>query len=232
MASGTKEIHFEAHIEDYLTQNVKEYHSVSPNLYDRDLCVIPSEIIAFVKDTQPKQYEALEKQYGAQVDAKIVENVSKNISKNKTLDVLRNGIKDRGQKLDLAYFKPAHNKTPEHEEAYAKNRLAIVRQLKYSNRNANEIDIVLFINGIPVVAAELKNTLTNQRHHNAIKQYMQDRDPKGEPFLEFKRCLVHFAVGTEKVFMATELKGKSTYFLPFNTGLVNTNPNGFAVAYL
>src|SRR5690606_6281672 len=160
---------------------------------------------------------------------KIVENVSKNISKNKTLDVLRNGIKDRGQKLDLAYFKPAHNKTPEHEKAYAKNRLAIIRQLKYSNRNANEIDIVLFINGIPVVTAELKNTLTNQRHLNAIKQYMQDRDPKGEPFLEFKRCLVHFAVGTEKVFMATELKGKSTYFLPFNTGLVNTNPNGFAV---
>jgi type I restriction enzyme R subunit len=197
-----------------------------------DLCVIPNEIIAFVKDTQPKQYEALQKQYGAQVDAKIVENVAKNISKNKTLDVLRNGIKDRGEKLELAYFKPAHNKTPEHEVAYAKNRLAIVRQLKYSNRNNNSIDMVLFINGIPVVTAELKNTLTNQRHHNAIKQYMQDRDPKGEPFLEFKRCLVHFAVGTEKVFMTTELKGKSTYFLPFNTGLINENPHGFAVAYL
>ena len=232
MASGTKEIHFEEHIENYLVNTVQEYHSVSPNLYDKDLCVIPSEIIEFVKDTQPKQYEALQKQYGTQVDVKIVENVSKNIAKNKTLDVLRNGIKDRGQKLDLAYFKPAHNKTPEHEQLYAKNRLVIVRQLKYSNRNNNEIDLVLFINGIPVVTAELKNTLTSQRHHNAIKQYMQDRDPKGEPFLEFKRCLVHFAVGTEKVFMSTQLKGKSTYFLPFNTGLVNENPNGFAVSYL
>lgn len=232
MASGTKEIHFEEHIENYLVDSVKEYHRVSPSLYDKDLCVIPSEIVAFVKDTQPKKYAELAKQYGALVDDKIVENVAKNITKNKTLDILRGGVKDRGQKLDLAYFKPANNKTPEHEMVYAQNRLSIVRQLKYSNRNNNEIDIALFINGIPVVTAELKNTLTNQRHHNAIKQYMQDRDPKGEPFLEFKRCLVHFAVGTEKVFMTTELKGKSTYFLPFNKGLVNENPNGFAVAYL
>lgn len=232
MASGTKEIHFEAHIENYLVNKVKEYHSVSPNFYDKDLCVIPSEIIAFVKDTQPKKYAELAKQYGALVDAKIVENVAKNITKNKTLEVLRKGIKDRGQKLDLAYFKPAHNKTPEHEIAFAKNRLAIVRQFKYSKRSNNEIDIVIFINGIPVVTLELKNALTGQNHHNAIKQFMQDRDPKGESFLEFKRCLVHFAVGTEKVFMATELKGKSTYFLPFNTGLTNHSDTGFSVEYL
>ncbi|MFC4691271.1 type I restriction endonuclease subunit R [Dokdonia genika] len=232
MATGTKEIHFEEHIENYLVQTVQEYRSVSPQLYDKDLCVIPSEIIAFVKDTQPKKYEELKKQYGTQVDEKIVVNVAKNITKNKTLEVLRNGVKDRGQRLELAYFKPGHNKTPEHEVAYAKNRLSIARQLKYSNRNNNEIDIVLFINGIPVVTAELKNALTGQNHHNAIKQFMQDRDPKGEPFLEFKRCLVHFAVGTEKVFMATELKGKSTYFLPFNTGLENHSDTGFAVEYL
>ena len=91
-------------------------------------------------------------------------------------------LKDSGEKLDLAYFKPANNKTPEHEIAYAKNRLAIVRQLQYSKRNNNEIDIVLFINGIPVLRLNLKMHLTGQNHHNAIKQYMQDRDPKGEPF--------------------------------------------------
>ncbi len=232
MATGTKEVHFEEHIEKYLVQTVQEYHSVSPQLYNKDLCVIPSEIIAFIKTTQPKKYDELSKQYGTAVDEKIVANVAKNITKNKTLEVLRNGVKDRGQRLELAYFKPAHNKTPEHEVAYAKNRLSIVRQLKYSSRNNNEIDIVLFINGIPVVTAELKNALTGQNHHNAIKQFMQDRDPKGEPFLEFKRCLVHFAVGTEKVFMATELKGKSTYFLPFNTGLENHSDTGFAVEYL
>ena len=232
MATGTKEIHFEEHIETYLTENVKEYKSIAPAMYDKELCVIPTEIIGFIKDTQPKAYKELEKQYGVQTDAKIVATVAKNITKSKTLDVLRNGIKDRGQKIYLSYFKPTNNKTPEHEEAYSKNSLALVRQLQYSTRNKNEIDIVLFINGIPVVTLELKNALTRQNHHNAIKQYMQDRDPKGEPFLEFKRCLVHFAVGTEKVFMSTELKGKSTYFLPFNKGMVNENPNGFAVSYL
>lgn len=231
MASGTKEVHFEEHIEKYLVGQDK-YIPVSPSEYDKELCLVPSEIIAFVKDTQPKQYDALLEQYGAATDIKIVENVAKNINKKKTLEVIRNGIKDRGQNIALVYFKPSHNKTPEHEVNYAKNRLSIIRQLKYSKRNNNEIDLVLFINGIPVVTVELKNALTGQNHHNAIKQYIQDRNPKGEPFLEFKRCLVHFAVGTEKVFMATELKGKGTFFLPFNQGLVNYNPDGFAVAYL
>ena len=237
MADGTSEKDFEAHIEKYLTSKVEdggvyEYQSISPKEYDKDLCLIPSEVIAFVKDTQPKQYAVLKKQYGAAIDTKIVENVAKNINKNKTLDVLRNGIKDRGQKLQLAYFKPANNKTPEHEEFYKKNRLNLVRQFQYSKKNAKEIDIVLFVNGIPIVSVELKNALTGQNHYNAIKQYMQDRDPKGEPFLDFKRCLVHFAVGTEKVFMTTRLMGKSTYFLPFNRGLVNRNSLGFAVSYM
>lgn len=237
MATGTKEIHFEEHIEHYLTAKpenggVNEYTSLPPTAYDKTLCLIPSELIAFIKDTQPKAYEALEKQYGAQTDQKIVENIARNLRQHKTLNVLREGIKDRGQRIQLCYFKPAHNKTPEHETWYAKNRLSLVRQLQYSTRNNNEIDLVFFVNGIPVSTAELKNALTGQNHHNAIKQYMQDRNPKGEPFLEFKRCLVHFAVGTEKVFMTTELKGKSTFFLPFNTGLENHNPDGFATAYL
>ena len=103
-------------------------------------------------------------------------------------------------------------KTPEHLEAYKKNRFTIIRQLKYSNKNENSIDVVLFVNGLPVVTIELKNALTGQYLHDAIKQYILDRDPK-EPLLEFKRCLVHFAVSTEKVSMCTELKGKSTFFL-------------------
>ncbi|MCT4588810.1 MAG: type I restriction endonuclease [Carboxylicivirga sp.] len=232
MATGTSEIHFEEHIENYLVNEVKEYHVVSPEEYNKDLCVIPSEIIAFVKDTQLEKYKALQEQYGADVDMQIVSNVARNLSKNKTLHVLHNKVKDRGQALDMVYFQPANDKTPEHEAWYKKNRLAIVRQLQYSNRNTNEIDIVLFINGIPVLTMELKNALTGQNHHNAIKQYIKDRNPKGEAFLEFKRCLVHFAVGTEKVFMTTQLKGDSTFFLPFNKGLENKNDNGFATSYL
>ena len=234
MATGTSEIHFEAHIENYLVNQVGEYHVVSPTEYDRELCVIPSEIIAFVKESQPEKYKALQEQYGAGVDSQIVNNVARNLNKheNKTLHLFHHKVKDRGQALDMIYYKPANNKTPEHEVWYNKNRLAIVRQLRYSTKNANSIDIVLFINGIPVVTMELKNALTGQNHHNAIKQYVKDRNPKGEPLLEFKRCLVHFAVGTEKVFMTTELKGKSTFFLPFNKHLVNENPYGFATAYL
>ncbi len=236
MAQGTKEIHFEEHIEQYLTSRanggVNEYRSITADLYNKDLCVIPAEVIAFIKDTQPKAYKALAEQYGKNVDVKIVENVSRQLQSKKTLEVLRHGFKDRGERLYLAYFKPANNKTPEHEKWYAKNRMALVRQLKYSNRNNNSIDLVLFINGIPVVTAELKNALTDQYHHNAIKQYIQDRNPKGEPFLEFKRCLVHFAVGTEKVFMTTQLKGKGTFFLPFNQGLENKSTTGFAVSYI
>ncbi|MBI9061961.1 MAG: type I restriction endonuclease subunit R [Marinilabiliaceae bacterium] len=231
MATGTKEIHFEAHIEDYLV-NQDHYSSIAPSAYDKDLCLIPSEVIGFIQDTQLEKYNKLKEQYGNEVDDRIVQNVARNLNKNKTLHVLRHKLKDRGQGLDLVYFQPANNKTPEHEQWYAQNRLSVVRQLRYSNKNNNEIDIVLFINGIPVVTIELKNALTGQNHHNAIKQYMQDRDPKGEPFLEFARCLVHFAVGTEKVFMNTQLKGKSTFFLPFNKNLENENKDGFATAYL
>jgi type I restriction enzyme R subunit len=231
MAEGFKEIHFEQHIEDFLVNN-DHYHSVSPQEYDRELCLIPSEVIAFIKDTQPEKYNKLKEQYGENIDHHIVQNVARNLNQNKTLHVLRNKLKDRGQGIDLVYFQPANNKTPEHEVWYAKNRLSIVRQLKYSGKNNNEIDIVLFINGIPVVTIELKNALTGQNHHNAITQYMKDRNPKGEPFLEFKRCLVHFAVGTEKVFMTTQLKGNSTFFLPFNQDLENSNGNGYATTYL
>lgn len=185
MSRGTKEIHFEEHIVQWLTVH-DHYTFLDQSGYNKELCLIPNEVIIFIKNTQPKTYKALSKEYGAQVDAKIVENVARNIQRNKTLEVLREGFKDRGQRIYLCYFKPAHNKTPEHELWYAQNRLSVVRQLQYSKRNNNSIDVVFFVNGIPVVTAELKNALTGQNHHNAIKQYIQDRDPKGEPLLEFK----------------------------------------------
>ena len=235
MAEGTKEKHFEEHIVKYLTKIAQpefpEYTVKDTCCYDKDLCLIPEDIIAFIKDTQPEKHKALQLQYGEKTDTKIVEHVAHNLNKYKTLHVLREKLKDSGQHLNLVFFKPSHGKTPEHQEWYAKNRLTIIRQLKYSKRNENAIDIVLFINGIPVITIELKNALTGQYLHDAIKQYIKDRDPR-EPLLEFKRCLVHFAVSTEKVSMCTELKGKSTFFLPFNKALVNENPDGFATSYL
>lgn len=235
MSEGTKEMHFEEHIVKYLTKYAQpefpEYTEKDPSCYDKDLCLIPEDVIGFIKDTQPEKYNELTKQYGSSTDDKIVERVAENLNKYKTLHVFREKVKDRGQTLDLVYFKPVHNKTPEHSEWYKKNRLTIVRQLRYSKKNQNAIDIVLFINGIPVITIELKNALTGQYLHHAIKQYIEDRDPK-EKLLEFKRCLVHFAVSTEKVSMCTELKGKSTFFLPFNKALINTQKDDYATAYL
>ena len=236
MAGGTKEIHFEDHIVKYLTTHdnggVNEYTQVDASEYDKQLCIIPSELLQFIKNSQEVAYKKLKEQLGVVTDTKIIERVTKSLKVNKTLATLRSGIKMNGVKLELAFFQPANNKTPEHEHWYKENRLSVVRQLAYSSKNKNEIDLGFFINGIPVATAELKNALTSQNHHNAIKQYMQDRDPKGEPLLEFQRCLVHFAAGTEKVFMTTKLAGKSTYFLPFNKGLQNYNSDGFATAYL
>jgi type I restriction enzyme R subunit len=236
MAGGTKEIHFEDHIVKYLTTHdnggVNEYTQVDASEYDKQLCIIPSELLQFIKNSQEVAYKKVKEQLGVVTDTKIIERVTKSLKVNKTLATFRSGIKMNGVKLELAFFQPANNKTPEHELWYKENRLSVVRQLAYSSKNKNEIDLGFFINGIPVATAELKNALTSQNHHNAIKQYMQDRDPKGEPLLEFQRCLVHFAAGTEKVFMTTKLAGKATYFLPFNKGLQNYNPDGFATAYL
>lgn len=235
MAEGTKEKHFEEHIVKYLSRHITpefaEYGQKDTSSYDKDLCLIPEDIIGFIKDTQKEKYDALTLQYGNNTEKKILENVAAKLNKYKTLRVLRETLDDRGQHINLVYFKPIHSKTPEHQEKFTKNRLTVIRQLKYSKKNENSVDIALFVNGIPVVTMELKNALTGQYLHHAIKQYIEDRDPK-EPLFEFKRCLVHFAVSTEKVSMCTELKGKSTFFLPFNKGLVNENPDGYAVSYL
>lgn len=235
MAEGTKESHFEEHIVKYLTTfaqpEFSEYTEKDNSFYDKDLCLIPQDLFDFINETQADKVANLLFQYGERTHQKILEHVADELKKRKTLDVFREGVKDRGQKFDLIYFKPTHSKTPEHQEYYSKNRLTIIRQLKYSKKNEKSIDIVLFVNGLPVVTIELKNALTGQYLHNAIKQYIEDRDPK-EPLLEFKRCLVHFAVSTEKVSMCTELKGKSTYFLPFNKALVNQDDNDYATSYL
>jgi type I restriction enzyme R subunit len=235
MAEGTKEIHLEEHIVKYLTKMIQpdfwEYTQKDTSCYDKELCIIPEDLIDFLTDTQEDKIVELYKQYASDTHQKIIEHVANEIKKRKTLDVFREGVKDRGQKLNLVYFKPNHSKSPEHATWYRKNRLTIIRQLKYSKKNENSIDIVLFVNGIPVVTMELKNALTGQYLHHAIKQYIEDRDPK-EQLLEFKRCLVHFAVSTEQISMCTELKGKSTYFLPFNKALVNHDDNDYAVSYL
>lgn len=221
---------FEEHIEQHLLE--LDYRKGHPHDYDKDLCLIADEVIAFIKDTQLKEYEKLEKQYGADTDKKLCQRLSNEIHRHGSLHILRKGIKDRGCKFRLAFFKPTSGMNLEHLELYSKNRFTVVRQFIYSKKSSNEIDMVIFLNGLPIITMELKNSLTGQFVNDAVKQYKQDRDPR-EPFFQFKRCLVHFAVGNEKTYMTTRLAGENTYFLPFNKDTENpVNPNGHKTAYL
>ncbi len=225
-----KEQDFEEHIEQHLLTS--GYHKRHPEDYDKDLCLIPDEAIQFIQSTQAKEYEKLQRQYGADTANKLCYRLAQEIRNKGTLHVLRKGIKDRGAMFRLAYYKPASGMNPEHLRLYAQNRFSVVRQLKYSNKSESSLDLVIFLNGLPVITAELKNSLTGQFVEDAIKQYKTDRDPR-EPLFLFKRCLVHFGVGNEKVFMTTRLLGDKTRLLPFNKDTENpVNPNGHKTAYL
>lgn len=221
---------FEDHIEQHLKQS--GYQSLQFSDYNKSLCLIPDEVLLFIQDTQPKVYQKLEQQYGEDTQQKLLNRISKQIELRGVLDVLRKGIKDRGCDLYLTYFKPSSGMNPEHDQLYDQNRFSLIRQLHYSEKNEKSLDMTLFLNGLPLVTMELKNSLTGQVVADAEKQYRTDRDPR-EPLFKFKRCLVHFAVGNEKVSMTTQLQGNGTRFFPFNKDIENpVNPNGHKTAYL
>ena len=224
------ETDFEDHIEQHLNQS--DYRSLQSSHYDKSLCLIPSETLRFIQMTQLQEYQKLERQYGAETPDKLRDRVSREIKNRGVLDVLRRGVKDRGCSFNLTYFLPSSGMNPDHQRLYAQNRFSLIRQLKYSEKNEKSLDMVLFLNGLPLVTMELKNSLTGQVFTNAEKQYRTDRDPR-EPLFQFKRCLVHFAVGNEKVSMTTRLQGNKTRFFPFNKDIENpVNPEGHKTAYL
>jgi type I restriction enzyme R subunit len=226
-----KEQNFEDHIESHLLAS--GYHRCIPADYDKSLCLIPAELLAFIQASQPDAYAELEKQFGRHTAARLCQRLAQEVDRRGTLDVLRQGLKTRGVKFDLYYRRPANQMNPDHWQKYSQNRFSVVRQLQYSQKTGDEIDLALFLNGLPIVTAELKNSLTGQFVANAVKQYKQDRLPKGEPFLKYKRCLAHFALGNEQAFMTTHLQGDQTRFFPFNLDSENpANPYGHKTAYL
>jgi len=230
MANKPNELRFEEHIEKAL--NSKGYNSLLYSVYNRKSCVIEDELIAFLKDTQPKVFGKLEEQFGANTNERIFTQLKNKIAKDGIIKTLREGISTRGCSFDLLYFQPKSGLNEDLEERYQKNRFVTVRQLHYSIQNENSIDIVLFLNGIPLITMELKNQLTGQNVKNAEYQYKNDRDPK-EPLLAFKKCLVHFAVDNTDVSMTTRLNGKKTFFLPYNKGITNpTVADDYATEYL
>lgn len=184
-------------------------------MYDKELCVDKELVLQFLKETQPKELSELQERHAEFFDQKFFKRLSDEIRTRGLLDVLRKGIKDSGVSIELAYFKPRTGLNTEAQELYSKNVLSLIRQLKYSVKNENSIDTVIFLNGLPIFTIELKNQLSGQTVEDAIKQYKYDRDPV-EPLLQFKRSLVHWAVDTDLVYMTTKLAGGKTFFLPFN----------------
>lgn len=205
------------------------YVERTPDDYDKKLCLDAEQLVTFVKETQPREWEKFTEQY-QEPEAQIAKRVSDEIEKRGTLSVLREGLADRGARFELAYFKPVSGLNPEHRELYEANRFSVIRQLEYSEKYNKSLDLALFVNGLPIITAELKNHFTGQTYTNAINQYRKSRDPKESLF---GRCFAHFAVDNDKAYFATKLEGSKTVFLPFNKGIENPDDSrGFKVSYL
>ena len=220
-----KEISFEVEICQHLASHGWLYAEGDAASYDRAWALFPADVVAWVQATQPQAWAALEKNHGAAAGDTLLSRLRDQLDQRGTLDVLRHGVELLGlkQPLKLAEFKPALAMNPDILARYAANRLRVVRQVKYSQTCENSIDLVLFLNGLPVATVELKTDFT-QSIGDAIDQYRFDRlpRPKGqnpEPLLSFPNgALVHFAVSNSEVAMVTQLAGPATVFLPFNQG--------------
>jgi len=193
--------------------------------YDIHRALIPADVLAFVQATQPKPWAKLQAIHGAALDERFIDALAKALDKFGMLSVLRQGFKFHGQRIQLATFRPGNNLNPAVWDLYKQNRLRVTRQLRYDPKNDNALDLALFLNGLPIATAELKNPMTGQHVGHAKHQYRQDRDPKA-PIFRFKaRALVHFAVDPDEVWMTTRLTGASTRFLPFNRGCESGKSN-------
>ena len=224
MSTLHKEINFETEICEYLASHGWHY-SPDDSGYDRVLALYPADLEAWLQETQPKEWALLVKDHGAKVLQTVVERLRAQLNQRGTLDVIRHGMDFLGLrgKLKLAEFKPALRINADILARYTANRLRVVRQVHYSATCENSIDLVFFLNGLPVATVELKTDFT-QSVQDAIDQYRFDRNPKPkarpiEPMLSFPSgALVHFAVSNDEAHMTTKLAGPATRFLPFNQG--------------
>ena len=207
-----------------------------PHDYDRAFCVDLVQLAEFLEDTQPEVAASLALRHDGPTRRKFLVRLQGEITKRGTIDVLRHGVKHGAHDLDLFYGTPSAA-NPQAQDRFAQNRFTVVRQLCYSRDETHRaLDIALFINGLPVFTFELKNSLTKQTAADAVEQYKKDRTPR-EKLFEFGRCVAHFAVDESEVRFCTHLKGKASYFLPFNQGWNDgagnpPNPDGIKTDYL
>ncbi len=258
MVSQTNEAALEAHIERVLCGSTREerqrqtgntvqqgsdsygvrvydYEFADPASFDRHFAIDSDAFWRFLHQTQPEEIKKLEGRHDWQ--RLVLERLDRKLKKDGLLHVLKKGLSIDDAHLTLFYRQPYNDLNPEVIRCYEANIFGVARQIYYSTTDTHKsVDMVIFLNGLPLATLELKNLWTGQSVYHARKQYAQDRDPK-EPLFQFKRCLVHFAVDTEEVFMTTHINGARTYFLPFNKGHNHgkgnpPNPAGHRTAYL
>jgi type I restriction enzyme, R subunit len=236
-------VHRERVLQDHVIDQLvtgEGYRQCDPGTdYDRALAMDKALVLRFVRDTQPEEWDKLAAHYSASAEDTFFAQLARALKDRGLLDVLRQGIKIvPGIKFALCYFRPASGLEPKRVAEYRANILSVMKEVEYSQKHGDRLDIVLFLNGLPVATIEAKNLLTGSTFRHAEKQYRRDRPPTGEPLLTFKRgALVHFALDEDNVSMTTRLANGRTRFLPFNRGRDGGagNPDiedQFRVAYL
>lgn len=234
MATDTSEKNLETILVSYLRDNQGYEEGVSDN-YNKDYALDTKRVKRFLLSTQKQKVENTACFVNELAERRFFTELNKQLANRGITDVLRKGFRYISELFDMYYPLPSEL-NPTAQEMYRKNIFCVTRQLYYSKENANSIDVMVSLNGLPVMTMELKNHYTRQSIDNAIKQYQDDRDPK-DPLLAPKRCAVHFAVDDDDIMMCTWLCGKSSWFLPFNKGVNGgagnpINPNGLRTAYL
>ena len=237
----TNKKHTEDRLEDAIEYQLIEndcYQRGSSNEFDTERALEPARVISFIKKTQPKVWESLKDIHGSDTEKLVLDDLCKTLETQGMLNVLRHGFKSYGKKIKVAFFAPSTKLNPETLDLYKANTLSVTRQLYFSKSNSKSLDMVLFLNGLPMLTLELKNPLSGQTVENAKHQYKNTRDHREKLFEFKKRALVYFAVDQDLVFMTTRLSGAKTFFLPFNLGCNDGAGNppavdgGYRTAYL
>ena len=229
---------FQKFIARHLTQT-NGYRETKSKDHDKEFCINTVQLLEFIEKTQEDAYELIQKRG----ERGFLVRLDRKIKERGIVEVLRKGVKHLDKTVRVFYTQPVSEFNPLDSERYNANIFSVTQELIYSEENTNSLDLVIFINGLPIITMELKNGYTKQYVFNGIRQYQNDRDPK-EKLFSLARCLVHFAADTDLVYMTTHLKGKQTQFLPFNKGQNDgkptspygagnpVNPNGEKTHYL
>lgn len=235
MHTNTKENGFETIIVNWLVQQNHYEQGINAD-FNQDYAIDEVRLFRYLNDTQAEIVKELRIQDNAAEKKRFLDRLSKKLSDDGVVEVLRKPFKYKHKSLDLYMVLPSDG-NKEASAQYEKNIFSVTRQLHYSKQHGRRaLDMTIFLNGLPIMTFELKNQLTKQNVHDAIHQYKMDREPS-ELIFNFKRCLVHFAVDDNEVYMCTELKKEKSWFLPFNKGHNDgagnpPNPSGIKTDYL